>query len=37
MMDVPLTVTSIMRYGTTNFRDKEVVVSGFPRSSWRMP
>ena len=27
MMDVPLTVTSIMRYGTTAFRDKEVVTS----------
>jgi fatty-acyl-CoA synthase len=27
MMDVPLTVTSIMRYGTTNFRDKEVVTN----------
>ena len=27
MMDVPLTVTSIMRYGTTAFRGKEVVTS----------
>src|SRR5450755_575096 len=27
MMDVPLTVTSIMRYGTTTFRDKEVVTN----------
>ena len=27
MMDVPLTVTSIMRYGTTNFGDKEVVTN----------
>ena len=25
MMDIPLTVTSIMRYGTTVFGDKEVV------------
>ena len=27
MMDVPLTVTSIMRYGTTAFRDKEVLTN----------
>jgi fatty-acyl-CoA synthase len=27
MMDVPLTVTSIMRYGTTAFRGKEIVTS----------
>ena len=27
MMDVPLTVTSIMRYGTTAFRGQEVVTS----------
>jgi fatty-acyl-CoA synthase len=25
MMDIPLTITSIMRYGTTIFRDREVV------------
>ncbi len=25
MMDIPLTVTSIMRYGTTVFGDKEVI------------
>ena len=27
MMDVPLTVTSIMRYGTTTFAGKEVVTN----------
>ena len=27
MMDVPLTVTSIMRYGTTAYRDKEVLTN----------
>ena len=27
MMDVPLTVTSIMRYGTTAFRGKEVLTN----------
>jgi acyl-CoA synthetase (AMP-forming)/AMP-acid ligase II len=27
MMDVPLTVTSIVRYGTTHFRDKEVLTN----------
>ena len=26
MMDVPLTITSIMRYGTSIFGDREVVI-----------
>jgi fatty-acyl-CoA synthase len=37
MMDVPLTVTSIMRYGTTTFRGKQVVTNtgeGVRRPTW---
>jgi fatty-acyl-CoA synthase len=35
MMDIPLTVASIMRYGTTVFGDKEVVTCTGPRASTR--
>ena len=28
MMDIPLTVTSIMRYGTSTFGNREVVTLG---------
>src|SRR5580658_5588647 len=35
MMDIPLTVTSIMRYGTTVFGDKEVVTCTGPQATTR--
>jgi fatty-acyl-CoA synthase len=35
MMDIPLTVTSIMRYGTTVFGDKEVVTCAAPEPAQR--
>jgi fatty-acyl-CoA synthase len=35
MMDIPLTITSIMRYGTTIFGDKEVVTWGGPEPARR--
>jgi fatty-acyl-CoA synthase len=35
MMDIPLTVTSIMRYGTTVFGDKEVATCTGPQATTR--
>src|SRR5215470_17400584 len=35
IMDIPLTITSIMRYGTTIFGDKEVVTWGGPAPARR--
>jgi fatty-acyl-CoA synthase len=35
MMDIPLTVTSIMRYGTSVFGDKEVVTCTSPQATVR--
>ena len=38
MMDIPLTVTSIMRYGSTMFGDKEVVTcTGHEATTRRAP
>jgi fatty-acyl-CoA synthase len=35
MMDIPLTVTSIMRYGATTFGDKEVITCTGPQATTR--